>query len=35
MNHLIVHFIDACELWAFILAMFGVQWVMPKRVTVV
>lgn len=29
-NHSIVPFMVAWLLWAFILAMFGVQWVMPK-----
>lgn len=32
-NHLPVHYIVACELWAFIFPMFGVKWVMLKRVT--
>lgn len=33
MDHLLIHCIVAHKLWAFIFAMFRVQWGRPKRVT--
>lgn len=32
-DHLLIHCAVAQELWTFIFAMFGVQWVMSRRVT--
>jgi len=31
-EHLLLHCEVACNLWSYILTLFGVEWVMPRRV---
>jgi hypothetical protein len=31
-EHLLLHYEVACDLWSYILTLFGVEWVMPRMV---